>query len=98
MDVGAAGGWSWQDDTGGEYNQGDGIYAFKGKSKGKGNGECYNCGASGHYSRESPNPQKGKSKAKVARENVITAGRRDTLQESAPRAKMEETPTRERRR
>ena len=68
MDVGAVGGWSWQDDTGGGYDQGDGIYAFafkgKGKSKGNGKGECYNCGASGHYSRESPNPQKGKSKGK----------------------------------
>jgi hypothetical protein len=40
MDVGAVGGWNCNDDTGGGYDQGDGVYAFgfegKGKSKGKG--------------------------------------------------------------
>ncbi len=40
IDVGAVGGWSWYDDTGGGYDQGQGVYAFgnkfKGKSKGKG--------------------------------------------------------------
>ena len=30
MDVGAVGGWSWNDDTGGGYDHGEGIYAFKG--------------------------------------------------------------------
>ncbi len=38
LDVGAVGGWSWDDDTGGGYDQGDGDYAFgfKGKCKFKG--------------------------------------------------------------
>ncbi len=47
MDVGAVGGWSWED-----CDQ-DGVYAIgfkvKGKGKGgKGKGECYNSGSAGH--------------------------------------------------
>ncbi len=44
MDVGAVGGWSWYDDTGGGHDQGDGVYTVaikgKGKSNGKGKGDC----------------------------------------------------------
>ncbi len=29
MDVGAVGGWSWGGDTGGVYDHGDGVYAFR---------------------------------------------------------------------
>ncbi len=40
IDVGSVGGWGWTEDTGGGYDQGDGVYAFgfkcKVKSKGKG--------------------------------------------------------------
>ncbi len=40
MDVRAVGGWSWAEDAGRGYDQGDGVYAFgfkgEGKSKGKG--------------------------------------------------------------
>ncbi len=63
MDVGAVGGWSWYDDAGGGYDQGDGVYAFafKGKGKGKGNGDCNNCGSPGHYSRECPHLQNSTS-------------------------------------
>ena len=39
-----------------------------------------------------PTCKRAKAKAKVSREKVTTAGRRVTLQESAPRAKMEESP------
>ena len=41
MDVGAVGGWSWGEDTGGGYDQGDGVYAcgFKGQGEGKGKGK-----------------------------------------------------------
>ncbi len=53
MDVGAVGGWSWNDDMGGGCDQGGGVYAFgfkgKVKIKGKGNGDCHKCGSHGHY-------------------------------------------------
>ena len=39
-----------------------------------------------------PIPKRAKARAKVSRENVTAAGRRVTLQESAPRAKKEESP------
>jgi hypothetical protein len=65
MDVGAVGGYGWEE----QYNDQDGVYTigFKGKGKGKGGtgkGEFYNCGATGHFSREGPHPNKGKSKGK----------------------------------
>ena len=65
MDVGAVGGYGWEE----QYFDQDGVYAigFKGKGKGngaKGKGYWYNCGATGHCSRECPHPNKGKSKGK----------------------------------
>ncbi len=52
---------------GGEDYDHDGIYSigFKGEGKdkrGKGKGEYYNCGATGHLSRMPPQPYKGKGK------------------------------------
>ena len=89
MDVGAVGGWSWQDDTGGGYDQGDGIYAFafKGKGKGKGKGDYYNCGASGRYSRECPSPQKGKSKGKGFQGECYNCGEKGHPARECPKGK-----------
>ncbi len=42
MDDGAVGGWSWIENAGGGYDQGDGVraFGFKGKSEGKGKGDA----------------------------------------------------------
>ncbi len=66
MDVGAVGGWDYENYN---YVQ-DGVYAigFKGKRKGKGSKggkgrvECYSCGSTGPFPRERPHPYKGKGK------------------------------------
>jgi hypothetical protein len=93
--VRVVGGWIWNDDTGGGYDQGGVVYAcgFKGegksKRKGKGDCYCYTCGSPGHYSRERPYPQKGKSKGDGFQGECYKATRL-IPQGSAKKAKKEE--------
>ncbi len=72
MDVGAICTWIWWGGAAGDYDdEGARAVGHKGKSKGKSNGECYNCGSPGHLARELPaRGPKARARARASRESA----------------------------
>ncbi len=87
MDVGAVGGYDWEE----QYYDQDGVFAisFKGKGMGKGikgKGECYDWGATGNFSKECQHPNKGKRAAQpVGAPKTREPGAKEYTQEPGAR-------------
>ncbi len=82
MDVGVVGGWSWNDDAGGGYDDGDGGYDKE---------TVTIVDRRGVFPESAPTSRKAKAKAEDPKESVTTAVRRAIPRESAPKAKKEES-------
>ena len=88
MGVGAVGGWSWYDDTGGGYDQGDGSLLLDSKAKSKLTVRIAD--RPGITPGNALARRRAKVMAKAFRESVTIAAKRAIQQGCAQRAKKEE--------
>ena len=91
MDVGAVGGWSWSDDTGGGYDQGDATVSMQSASKVKARATetVKFVDHQGITQESAPARKKARVRATDSKESVTSAARRAIPQGNGPKAKKE---------